>query len=110
MKVRKKKGATERWRPKRRERVVLQMEREICVGRREKVNKISKRNYSIDVRTVLYLRQYCSSVPNFLAFNTLHEGLFLVFGMPNAKYLTFGTLDENAPIRNILRYSRSIIK
>ena len=33
---------------------------------------------------------------NFETFSTSHEGLFLVFGVPNAKYLTFGTPDENA--------------
>ena len=65
-------------------------------GGERKVNKISKKNYSIDVRTVSYLRRYCSGVPKFLAFDTPYEGLFLVFGVPNAKYLTFGMPDENA--------------
>ena len=68
------------------------------LGGERKVNKIIKRNYSIDVRTVSYLRWYCSGVPNFLAFGTPHEGLFLVFDVPNAKYLEFGTPDENALI------------
>ena len=66
------------------------------LGGERKVNKISKRNYSIDVRTVSYLRRYCSGVPKLLAFNTPHEGLFFMFGVPNAKYLAFGTIDENA--------------
>ena len=66
------------------------------LGGERKVNKISKKNYSIDVRTVSYLRRYCSGVPKFLAFDTPYKGLFLVFGVPNAKYLTFGTPDENA--------------
>ena len=66
------------------------------LGGERKVNKIIKRNYSIDVRTVSYLRRYCSGVPKFLVFGTPHEGLFLMFGMPNAKYLAFDTPDENA--------------
>ena len=35
-------------------------------------------------------------MPKFLAFETPHDGLFLVFGVLNAKYLAFDTLDENA--------------
>ena len=31
-------------------------------------------------------------MPNFLAFDTPHEGLVLIFGVPNAKYLAFDTL------------------
>ena len=42
------------------------------------------------------MRLYCSMPQNFLAFNTLHDGLFLVFGVPNVKYLAFGTPDGNA--------------
>ena len=45
-----------------------------------------------------YLRAYCSMSHNFETFSTPHEGLFLVFGVPNAKYLAFGTPDENALI------------
>ena len=33
---------------------------------------------------------------NFETFSTPYEGLFLVFGVPNAKYLAFGTPDGNA--------------
>ena len=33
---------------------------------------------------------------NFDTFNTPHDALFLVFGVPNTKYLAFGTPDENA--------------
>ena len=69
------------------------------------MNKIRKKNYSIDVCTVSYLRQYYSGVPNFLAFGTPHEGLFLMFGVPNAKYLAFGTPDESALI---IRFSLSL--
>jgi len=35
---------------------------------------------------------------NFDTFNTPHDALFLVFGVPNAKYLAFGTPDKNALI------------
>ena len=42
------------------------------------------------------MRLYCSMSQIFLAFNTPHDGLFLVFGVPNAKYLAFGILDGNA--------------
>ena len=35
-------------------------------------------------------------------FSTPHKGLFLVFGMPNAKYLAFGTPDENALIEHFI--------
>ena len=41
------------------------------------------------------MRVYCSMSQNFDTFNTPHDALFLVFGVPNAKYLAFGTLDEN---------------
>ena len=77
---------------------MLQTERDVLGGER-KVNKIRK-TYSTNVRTVSYLRRYCSSVPNFLAFGTPHEGLFLMFGVPNAKYLAFVTPDESALIIN----------
>ena len=76
--------------------------RENCVAERDllrgerKENKIRKKNYSICVLTVSYLRWYCSDVPNFLTFGTPHEGLFLLFGVPNAKYLAFGTPDDSA--------------
>ena len=79
-------------------------ERELCCRRREryvsegerKVNKIIKRNYNIFVRTLSYLRAYYSMSQNFETFSSPHKGLFLVFGVPNAKYLAFGTPDENA--------------
>ena len=55
------------------------------------MNYISQIVFGIDVRTVSYLRRYCSYVSIFLRFGRADEGLFLVFGVPNAKYLTFGT-------------------
>ena len=65
---------------------------------REEREKIIKNNkiYRIVVRTLLYLRWYCSLMPNILAFRTPQESSFLVFGVSNAKYLAFDTPDENA--------------
>ena len=54
--------------------------------------------FSIYLRIVSYLRQYCSHVSNFLRFGRADEGWFLVFGVPNAKYLAFDTPDESALI------------
>ena len=90
----------ERWRPERRERELCYRRRERYVlGGERKVNKIIKRNYSISVRTLSYLKAYCSISQNFETCSTSHEGLFLVFSVPNAKYLAFGTPDENALIK-----------
>ena len=64
--------------------------------RREKTIKKLIFAYSISGHIILFLERNCSYVPNVLAFGTPHERGFLVFGVPNAKYLTFGTPDENA--------------
>ena len=66
-----------------RESYVANGERDVLGGER-KINKISKRNYSIDICTVSYLRRYCSGVSKFLTFDTPHKA--------------FGTSDENALI------------
>ena len=58
------------------------------------------------VRTVSYLRWYCSCVPKFLAFGTSHEAHGLGFGVPNAKYLAFGTPDEGALSTKLKRRGR----
>ena len=42
------------------------------------------------------MRAYCSMSQNFITFNTPRDAVFLVFGVPNAKYLAFDTLNENA--------------
>ena len=64
-------------------------ERESCVANREryvlggerKVNKIIKRIIAfLSVRS----QAYCSMSHNFETFSTPHEGLFFVFGVPNA--------------------------
>ena len=52
--------------------------------------------YSTFVYTVPKIERYCSRVSKFIGCRTPHEKGFLVFGVPNAKYLAFGTPDENA--------------
>ena len=42
------------------------------------------------------MEPYCSMSQNFDIFNTPYDALFLVFGVPNAKYLAFGTPDGDA--------------
>ena len=42
------------------------------------------------------MRLHCSSMPNIMALKTLDGCGFLEFGVSNAKYLTFDTLDRNA--------------
>ena len=42
-------------------------------------------------------------MPNILTFKTLDVSSFLVFGVTNAKYLTFDTPDENALIKRTKR-------
>jgi len=68
----------------------------MCWEEREKVNKIRIKNFVIFVRTISYLRVYCSSMPKVLRFKISYEGWFWVFGVPNAKYLAFDTPDGNA--------------
>ena len=63
--------------------------------KREKWNK-KLFFYSTSIRTIPKMKRYCSRVSKFIGYRTPHEKGFLVFGMPNAKYLAFGTLDENA--------------
>ena len=42
------------------------------------------------------MERYYSCVPNIIAFRTSHKRGFLVFGVPNIKYLTYDTPDGNA--------------
>ena len=42
------------------------------------------------------MERYCSYVSQFIGYRTPHEKGFLVFGVPNAKYLAFGIPNENA--------------
>ena len=60
-----------------------------------KENKKILNTYSISVRTLSYLKAYCSLMPNILAFTTPDKSGFLVFGVSNAKYLAFDTPDGN---------------
>ena len=64
--------------------------------RREKFIKKLISSYNISIRIVPSLKRHCSYVSNVLAFDTLHKGGFLVFGVPNAKYLAFGTSNGDA--------------
>ena len=61
----------------------------MCWEEGEKLNKVSKIFVGIDVRTVSYLRVYYSLMPKFLRFEIPDEDWFLVFGVPNVKYLAF---------------------
>ena len=47
-------------------------------------------------------------MPKFLEFEILDVGAFLVFGVPNPKYLTFGTLDGNALSTRLCFFLRDI--
>ena len=53
---------------------------------------------------------FVAKCQNFLAFNTPHDSLFLVFGVSNAKYLAFGTLDGNALVHTNIRYYHQRLK
>ena len=64
------------------------------------MNKKIKNTYTIFIHTVPKIRRYCSMSQKFLTFNTPHEGLFLMFGVPNTKYLAFDTPDDNA-LKNV---------
>ena len=57
--------------------------------------------FSIFVFTVPKMEQYYLCLPNIRAFRIFYERGFLVFGVPNAKYLIFGTSDGNALIMSI---------
>ena len=58
------------------------------------MNKKIINAYSILIQTMPKMRAYCSMSQNFSTFSTPHDALFLVFGVSNAKYLAFGTLDN----------------
>ena len=73
-------------------------EKQICEKREKKSNKFFFFWFGICVRTIPNLEQYCSLVPNVLAFKTPAIRCFLVFGVSNAKYLAFGTPNGNALI------------
>ena len=62
----------------------------------KKLNKKIKNTYAILFRTMPKLSWYCSMLQNFNTFGTLHEAWIVVFGMSNAKYLSFDTPDSSA--------------
>ena len=66
------------------------------------VNKQIIKKFGIAVRTVSYLRRYCSMFQIFEIFRTVDEAWIVVFGVSNAKYLTF---DRNAIRRLSLQLS-----
>ena len=54
------------------------------------------------------MERYCSCVSKLIGFKTPHKKGFLVFGVPNAKYLAFSTPDGDAIVTivvNIVRYT-----
>ena len=60
------------------------------------MNKKIINENDIFIRTLSKMRAYCSMSHNFSIFSTPHDALFFMFGVSNAKYLAFGTSDENA--------------
>ena len=84
--------------------IVAEREREREEKKTERKEKIIKKLiflYNISGHTVLSLERYCLYMPNVLAFDTPHERGFLVFGVPNAKYLAFSISYGNALICNL---------
>ena len=61
------------------------------------------------IRTVSYLELHCSLMLKVLRFEIFDESWFLVFGVPNAKYLTFGTLDSNALTQIIVELDVEVV-
>ena len=57
------------------------------------MNKIIINVNGIFIRTLSKMRAYYSMSHNFSTYSTPNDTLFLVFGMPSAKYLTSGTPD-----------------
>ena len=64
--------------------------------RKVRIKKILK-TFTIFIRTIPNIRLYCSKYQNFLTFDT---SWWFVFGVPNAKYLTFDTPNKNALTSN----------
>ena len=57
---------------------------------------MNTKNIFLAYLSVPFQRWNCSCVSNFIPFRTSHERNFLVFGVPNAKYLAFDTPDGSA--------------
>ena len=63
---------------------------------REKVNKKIIKFFETCYSVVSFMKPHCSMLQKNLRFGTSHEPWILMFGVSNAKYLTFDTLDSNA--------------
>ena len=63
---------------------------------RENLNKIIINILPFFFRTVPSLELHCSTISFLLAFDTSHEANILVFGVLNAKNITFDIPDKNA--------------
>ena len=74
---------------------MIKEEREERKSRRKRGNELKKKKISIFIRTVPKMERYCSCVVKIITFGTSHERGFLVFCVPNAKYLAFGTPNGN---------------
>ena len=61
-----------------------------------KENKNNNKTFTIYVHMLSFLRLYCWLMPNILTFRTPIMSGFLVYGVPNAKYLAFDTPNGNA--------------
>ena len=73
----------------------IEEEREIKFKEEREYNKKMKKILQFVNNTVSKMRLYYSPMPKFLDFEIPDEGAFLMFGVLNAKYLTFDTLDRN---------------
>ena len=74
---------------------MIKEEREERKSKRKR-EEMNKKKISIFIRIVPKMEQYCSCVVKIITFGTSHERGFLMFGVPNAKYLTFDTPNGNA--------------
>ena len=75
---------------------MIKEEREERKSRRKRGNELKKKKISIFIRTVPKMERYCSCVVKIITFGTSHKRSILMFGVPNAKYLAFGTHNGNA--------------
>ena len=56
--------------------------------------------FNTSVRIVPKIERYRSHVSKFIRFRIPHEKSFFMFDVPNAKYLTFGTPNDDALSKN----------
>ena len=60
------------------------------------MNKQKIKIFETCCNVVSFMKPHCSMLQKNLRFGTSHEPWILMFGVSNAKYLTFDTLDSNA--------------